>query len=161
MRPSLRFRMELLDTSQSITEVPGYKEINIISHNPSQTGRNLKILAGTGLISSSSCLTWQYLNTFLSFILWASLLLVKMTSARFFPKTSLCSTELRAVLIYLETLSSVLFLLNGKEEQELLTCKAVIEYFLIFFQFQLLYSLFRIFHWEVQSTVHKKNQRNC
>lgn len=43
MRPSLRFRMELLDTSQSITQVPGYKGTNSMSHKWRQTRRSLKI----------------------------------------------------------------------------------------------------------------------
>ena len=43
MRPSLRFRTELLDTSQSITEVPGYRGTNNISHKWRQTWRSLKI----------------------------------------------------------------------------------------------------------------------
>lgn len=43
MRPSLRFRMELLDTSQSITQVPGYKGTNSMSHKWIRTRRSLKI----------------------------------------------------------------------------------------------------------------------
>lgn len=43
MSPSLRFRMELLDTSQSITDVPGYKGTNSVSHKLRQTQRSLKI----------------------------------------------------------------------------------------------------------------------
>lgn len=58
MSPSLRFRMELLDTSQSITEVPGYKGTNSISHKRRQTWRSLKIHRQQAY-SINSSISWK------------------------------------------------------------------------------------------------------